>query len=162
MDFSVSLGVWTGVDETPPVVQLTYSPAEVNVGDPVTITFYATMNVIDTVTFTLYAADNAGVVNKTLTVNGAPLTLVNNTAVYQATEMGVHTAEAFAADAAGFTSSDSASFMVYDPNDATPPIAFLGDSDCVDVTDLYSITGAVTDAGPVFYGLYYREQGSDG
>ncbi|MCP4572512.1 MAG: hypothetical protein GY838_09205, partial [bacterium] len=94
--------------------------------------------------------------------NGAPLTLVDNQADYPATEMGMHTAIASAADAAGFTSSDSASFMVYDPNDATPPIASLDDSDCTDVTDLTAITGAVTDAGPVYYGLYYRERGSNG
>ncbi len=29
LDISVSLGIWTGVDETPPVVQVSYAPAEV-------------------------------------------------------------------------------------------------------------------------------------
>ncbi len=109
---------WTGVDETPPVVQLTYSPAEVNVGDLVTFTFYATVNVIDTVTFTLYAADNVGLVNKSLTVNGAPLPLVNNTGVFQVSEMARYRADALASDAAGFISLASVSFMVHDPNDA--------------------------------------------
>ncbi|MCP4693632.1 MAG: hypothetical protein GY859_36695, partial [Desulfobacterales bacterium] len=119
------------------------------------------VNVGDAVTFTLYAADNAGVVDKTLTVNGAPLALADNQADYLVTEMGEYLAQATASDAAGFTASDSVSFYAIDPNDVTPPIASLDETDCPDVTDLTSITGTVSDAGPVFYGLYFREQGAN-
>ncbi len=50
LNFSVSLGVWTGVVQTPPVVQFSYAPAKVNVGE------------VDT--FTFYAVDNTGVIAK--------------------------------------------------------------------------------------------------
>ncbi|MCP4687310.1 MAG: hypothetical protein GY859_04620, partial [Desulfobacterales bacterium] len=142
---SVSLGVWTGVDQTPPTVQLSHAPEIVNVGD--------------VVTFTLYAADNVGVIAKTLTVNGSPLPLVNNRADYQVTETGQYTAEASASDAAGLTGADAVSFYASDPNDHTPPIVTLDATDCQDVTDVTSITGSVTDEGPVYYGLYIKEQG---
>ncbi len=92
-------------------------------------------------------------------VNGTPLSPENNQADYQVTAMGRRTANAVATDAAGFTAADSVSFMAYDLNDAAPPIATLGRTDCAYVADLYSVTGTVSDAGPVYYGLYFRKRG---
>ncbi|MCP4689644.1 MAG: hypothetical protein GY859_16440, partial [Desulfobacterales bacterium] len=59
MDRKVSIGVWTGVDETSLEALVTYESERVNMGDAAA--------------FTAYTADKVGVIAKTLTVNGATL-----------------------------------------------------------------------------------------
>ncbi len=90
LDFSVSLGVWTGVDQTPPTVQLSQAPEIVNVGD------------VGAFTLTLYAADNVVVIAQTRTVNSSQLPLINNPAGFPVTETGQYAAEAAASDAVIF------------------------------------------------------------
>jgi RHS repeat-associated protein len=147
VDLFISLGLWTGVDETPPMVSLSVNPERVYLGEAVTI--FA------------WAGDNVGVANQSLTINGNPVFATDNELVYTADAGGLYTVTLTAADAAGHTRTENKTFQVIDPNDTTPPAVSLNETDCIDVTDLYTVTGTVADPGGVSYQLFHREQGSN-
>ena len=150
VDIAVSLGIWPGGgegDEEPPLVSITVFPDQVYIGE--------------TVTLTVMASDNVGVVERSLTVNGTPLTLADEQAFYVATTASVFTAEASATDGVGLTSTVAVDFVVIEaPYDTTPPVVSLDEQDCIDVTDLYPITGSVFDENDFSYQLMAREKGT--
>ncbi|MCP4683564.1 MAG: hypothetical protein GY864_14635 [Desulfobacterales bacterium] len=73
---------------------------------------------VDVGAFNFFRADNVGVVARPLTINRAPLALVNKKAEHVVTEPGRWAAEAVVSDAVGFTSTDSVSFYAVDADDA--------------------------------------------
>ncbi len=76
------------------------------------------------------------------------------------TEGGFYTLTLTVEDPSGLTDTASMQVRVADPSDTTSPDADLDDDDCVDVTDLYTITGSVYDENGVVYKLQLREQGT--
>lgn len=145
VDIYVSLGVWTGNDTDPPYVRLTVNPERIDPGQ--------------NATFTLFASDNVGVVERTLAIDGTPVTITGNTVEYEPQQYGLITAEATATDAAGLTGTDSVNLYVTNPYDDVPPVAELDETDCPDVTDLYPVYGTVSDLSGVTYILAARMQG---
>ena len=147
VDLKVSLGPWTGPDNEPPDVSITSTSTNIIIGQQVTITVTAT--------------DNVGVTDVQLTINDAPVTLVNGQAEFQPGQPGFFIARAMATDAAGLTGTDEVTIAVASPGDTEPPVAFLDETDCPDVTDRYSITGQAADSCGVQYKLATRLQGTD-
>ena len=146
VSLSLSLGVWTGVDTEPPRVRLTVTPERIDLGQSVHLT--------------LWVSDNAGVVERTLTIDGTPVPLVGNRLDYTPEHCGGITVTATASDAAGHTAADSITVTVVDPNDTTPPVVDLDEDDCADVTSLYSLTGTIAEEGSFTYQLLFREKGA--
>ncbi|MDA3895089.1 MAG: PASTA domain-containing protein [Desulfobacteraceae bacterium] len=146
VDMNISLGAWGGTDETPPYVNLGLSDDNVNIGE--TVTIFA------------WTGDDVGVVDQSLTVNEDPLTVVDGQVVYTAPSAGFYTVVLSASDAAGYTTTDSKTFVVFDPFDTTPPTATLSETDCAEVTDLYDVMGEVSDTSGVMYSLYCRPYGT--
>jgi hypothetical protein len=146
VSLSLSLGVWTGVDTEPPRVRLTATPERIDLGQSVHLT--------------LWVSDNAGVVERTLTIDGTPVPLVGNRLDYTPEHWGGITVTATASDAAGHTAADSITVTVVDPNDTTPPVVDLDEDDCADVTSLYSLTGTIAEEGSFTYQLLFREKGA--
>ncbi|MDY6905890.1 MAG: PASTA domain-containing protein, partial [Thermodesulfobacteriota bacterium] len=147
VDMTLSLGVWTGVDIDPPAVQLFAQPETFTLGQSTFITLYAT--------------DNAGVTEKTLTIDGTPVPLDGDTVDYEPAHAGFITVEATAADAAGHIATDTLTLSVANPDDTVAPAVFLDGTDCPDVTDLYAITGSVSDISGLTYTLAARPDGGN-
>jgi len=145
VDMHTSMGIWTGLDAEPPHVRLTASPEHLMLGESTRLT--------------LFASDNVGVLSKTLSIDGTPVTITGNTVDYAVQQYGLITAEITATDAAGLTGTDSVTLYVVNPFDAVSPLALLDETDCPDVTDRYSITGTVADISGVLYFLDARLQG---
>ncbi|MCP4133710.1 MAG: PASTA domain-containing protein, partial [bacterium] len=147
VDVTVSTGKWTGVDESAPHVAISALPETVYIDEEVTLS--------------VNAWDNAGVVDRHLTINGDPVDLVGDEFIFSdTTAAGIYTAEVTVMDEAGFTASASTDFRVADPYDNTSPVAAFDDDDCITVTDLYSIQGEVSDEAGVSYTLQMREDGA--
>ena len=145
VNMHVSLGIWTGEDTDPPYVRLTVNPERIDPGEKTT--------------FTLFASDNVGVVERALTIDGTLVNLTGNTVEYEPQGYGLIVAEATATDAAGLTGTDSVNLYVTNPYDDVPPTAVLDETDCPDVTDLYSVYGTVSDLSGFTYTLAARMQG---
>lgn len=146
VSLTLSLGPWTGVDETPPLVTLNAEPATVPFGAPVTLS--------------LFADDNVGIATASLQVDGEVLTVSGPQVLYIPTGPGVKTAILTATDLAGNMSSASAGFVVTDPYDLTAPEVSLGLGDCPELTLPTPITGTISDANEVSYQLNIRPEGA--
>ena len=148
VDLTVSLGPWSGEDETPPQVTVTADPLQLEIGD--------------TALITVTAHDNVGVTQTILRINGEAVSLDGDTYSYTAAEAGLVIVEAEALDAAGLSGTAETVISVFDPSDTTPPEVSLDDTDCVDVTEPYAVYGSVSDASGFTYQLEFREKGGNG
>ncbi len=145
---SVDLAVSLGPDTEPPVVTVSVSPGQVNLGDTVLITVLAT--------------DNVGIAATTLAVNGEPVSLVDNQATYTATTAGISTAEATATDYAGLTDTDTTTFVVIDPGDTEPPVVSItSPADGDEITAPRDIIGTADDPNLASYTLEFTPKGAD-
>jgi len=142
----LSLGPWNGPDDTPPSATVFAAPQQVKVGDEVTLT--------------VWAADNVGVVERHLLVDGLEITIAGNKALYTATAPGRPRVVFTARDGAGLSASASTTFTVIDPADTTPPLVSLANTVCGDITTIHPVNGTISDENLVDYILAYREQGS--
>lgn len=142
-------------DIEPPVVQVTATPANVSVGNDVTIT--ATV------------LDDSDITSSALVITlpdgtTTTFTLVDNQRIYTASSAGFYTATITATDAEGNTGTDSTIFSVYDGTNDNPPEVDLHDDvefECQEIAaDLYDIIGSATDdGGTVHYKLMVKEKG---
>ncbi|MCP4079863.1 MAG: PASTA domain-containing protein, partial [Planctomycetaceae bacterium] len=77
VDVTVSAGKWDGVDETAPHVSISVTPEKVFIDEEVTIT--------------INAWDNAGIVDRHLTINGDPVDLTGDEYSFYPAEAGKYT-----------------------------------------------------------------------
>ncbi|MGA1841632.1 MAG: PKD domain-containing protein [bacterium] len=137
----------TIADGTPPTVTVTVEPDRVNLGEDVIVT--------------VTANDNVGVVDTTLTVDGAAVPLVGNQAIYTTITVGRIVAQAIATDDAGLAGTGSFIFIVIDPEDTDPPVVNMSLEEGQEITAPTEITGTVDDPGIEFYTLEYAKKGTD-
>jgi RHS repeat-associated protein len=141
--FTISVTAAPAADYIRPVVDVTVVPSTVNVGESVAIT--------------VNASDNVGVVSRTLTVNGAPVSLdPSGTATYTSSEAGVFTAVAAARDAAGNEGSDSQEFRFLSAGDPTnPTVAISSPAENSKFSVPADIIGTASDVNLTSYKLEY-------
>lgn len=119
-------------DTTPPQVAVTVqTPAPILVGQAVSLQ--------------VNASDDRGVVQTTLTVNGASVPVASNgSATFVPTVSGLHSVVAQASDAAGNSGQDTTAFTV--DADTTPPTVTVNATpNPVNLTEPVSITVTTTD-----------------
>ena len=136
-------------DAENPVVTLLVTPGTTIAGGMATVTVEAT--------------DNVFVLDRTLTVNGGPVTLDgNNQATVNTPVLGAYTIEATATDPTGNVGTDSYTLMAIDPaGDVTPPtVAISSPVDDAQISGLEDIVGTAEDASLVDYKLQYRPIGT--
>ena len=143
VDFVISSGPPIVGDYIRPEVTVTVSPSSVNVGETVTIS--VTTN------------DNVGVTSKSLTVNGAPVSLdPMGSATFTSAVAGVFTAVGTASDAAGNVGSSGMEFVFLAAGDTTGPVAAItSPSDNAKLSVPTDIIGTASDANLIQYKLEY-------
>ena len=141
--FTIDVAAAEGPDHIRPEVDVTVSPAEAYVGEPVTITVAAT--------------DNVGVVVMELRIDGTWVALgAGGTATYSSATPGVFTAVGSAWDIAGNSGEDSAEFRFLVPGDTTAPtVAITAPAEHTKLSEPADIIGTASDDNLVRYVLEY-------
>jgi RHS repeat-associated protein len=116
----------------------------------------------DTVNITLSITSHLPVVESSLTVNGEPLTLVDNQATYTSTEGGAYSLEATATNEKGLTGTASTTFYVKDPSDTEfPTVEITSPYQGQEITEPIDIIGTAYDPNLLSYSLAYAPAGTD-
>lgn len=139
VDLDISIG--GGVDIVPPTVGVSAAPSIVDVGQPVQIS--------------VSAADNVGLVNVTLEVNGVAVALdAANQASYTPTTSGLFKPRATATDAAGLASSATTTFLARAvTNNGPPSVALTSPVEDATIRSVVSVLGTASDADLAQYEL---------
>lgn len=132
-----------------PAVKLTIEPSQADTGTPVTIT-------VD-------ISDSTGIVSKSLTVNGAPVTMDDSgKATYISSVPGVFEAAASAINTSGYQGNAFGEFTVITPGDITPPtVALTSPDDGTKLNVPTDIMGTATDDHLIDFKLEYSEKGKN-
>ncbi len=136
-----SFNIAVNADTGAPQVQILTDRSSVNIGDVVNIR--------------VATSDDTVVVNKTLIVDGAHITLdANGSAAVKFTHAGFITMTATATDSAGNVGNASSSEQVIDPTDTSAPeVAITSPGDGDTITSPVDILGTVNDPQLLFYTL---------
>ncbi len=128
-------------DIEPPSVSLRVTPSTANLGDDVTIV--------------AAAADNVGVVDLMVTLDGMPVALdAGGRATITTTEARQFDVAATAIDATGNTHTDSQTLRVIDPTDSNAPVVSItSPGDGAEILGATPVIGTVTDDNLLFYTL---------
>jgi YD repeat-containing protein len=108
------------------------------------------------------ATDNIFVLSRSLEINGSPVPLVGNEALFTAPVIGDYTAVATATDPTGNVGSDTVVFSAVDPaTDEEPPeVAITSPAQGSDITSETTFVGTATDLALTEYRLMYRRVGT--